>query len=738
LQEKLGEGGMGIVFAAEDERLGRRVAVKMLHPHTEGEEGRRRLWREARAAAAINHPNVCQVLDVGEEAGSLWIAMELLEGEPLSSRVSRGPMPVVEAVTAALGILAALDAMHRRGVVHRDLKPSNVFLTPHGVKLLDFGLAWSPEANTAGTERLTQVGALVGTPGFMAPEQLTGDPVGPAADLFAFGAILFEMLTAKPAFAGATTVDVCHAVLHGQPPALVGGPGIEALDLVIQRVLAKRPEDRPAVAASLADELRAATGRCAAGETPVVRTMTRLVVLPLRVLRPDPDAEFLSFGLADALVSSLQRIPSLVVRSSSAAAKYAGPPPDLEALARHAQVDLVLLGTLMKSGDRVRVSAQLVEAPGGAVVRSETVEVEGNDLFRLQDDLGRRVAEAIAEPITARTRTSGPRDVPASPHAYELYLRGTQLSGNRTMWHDALAILRRCVDEDPRFAPAWARLGRQHRVVAKYGHGAPEENLRLAEQALTRALELNPDLGLAHLQYAAFEIEEKARPLEAMTRLLRTARRHPNDPDLFGGLVLACRFCGLLDASLAADRRARRLDPGVRTSVAYTWWAMGEHEHAMETDDQEWRWLRMYALPMLGQETEAVRICDEALTMGLVPTEREMVRAHRASILRDRETCVAGARTLERSGLHDPEGLYFQARALARVGETEAAHDTLERVVRGGFWCGDLLASDPWLEPARVSPRFETLRRHADERRRAAALAFVEEGGADLLGVRPQ
>src|SRR6185503_19332998 len=209
---KLGQGGMGVVFAGRDEQLGRLVAVKTMSTLATDETARKRFWREARAAASINHPNVCQLYEIGEDNGNLIIAMELLEGEALADRLRRGALSVSETVPIGLGMLAALAALHTRSIIHRDLKPSNVFLTPHGVKLLDFGVARTtdPELLGALTE-LTQAGAIVGTPGYMAPECMMGEAVDARSDLFAVGLILFEMLAGRPAFGGANLLAVMHA-----------------------------------------------------------------------------------------------------------------------------------------------------------------------------------------------------------------------------------------------------------------------------------------------------------------------------------------------------------------------------------------------------------------------------------------------------------------------------------------------------------------------------------------------
>ena len=292
---RLGQGGMGVVFAAEDDSLGRRVAVKTISEPDDS--ARKRFRREARAAAGVNHPNVCQVYEIGEDGGQLFIAMELLEGESLADRLRRGPLPVEEAVALGRGTLAALSALHTTGVVHRDLKPSNVFLTPHGVKLLDFGLARDlPKELTqsleTGTE-LTRPGLLMGTPRYMAPEQVLGHEVDARADLFSAAAILYEAVSGRPAFLGTTVVEVLSATLHEQPPALAGDAAVVAFDRVLRRALAKRPADRPATAVEMAAEMETVATAGSSTAASVARPLTRLVVLPFRMLRPDTEIDFL-------------------------------------------------------------------------------------------------------------------------------------------------------------------------------------------------------------------------------------------------------------------------------------------------------------------------------------------------------------------------------------------------------------------------------------------------------------
>jgi non-specific serine/threonine protein kinase len=735
LTRKLGEGGMGVVFEARDDRLDRLVAIKRLRSMDSDPSLKERLLREARVAAKISHPNICQVYELAEENGELFVVMELLEGETLAGRIERGTVPLADALQTALGVLGALEAMHSRGIIHRDLKPSNIFLTPHGVKLLDFGLARPHLAE--GHVTLTQPGMIVGTPRYMAPEMFGDEPVGPSADLFALGAILFEMLTGRPAFSGRTLVEVYGALLQSQPPPLVGGPDILAVDRIIQRALAKQPRDRYPDPTAMAQDVRQALTLLETGPRAKVRTITRLIVLPFRMLRPDSEIEFLSSGLPEAITASLTGLESLTVRSASAAARLAGDGPDLQTIATVAGVDVVLMGTLLRAGDQVRVSTQLVQVPGGTVLATRSAQVALTDIFQLQDELTRQIVDALAIPLSAHDHQALHHDVSVSPEAYELYLRATHIgegASTPARLSTARDLYRRCVELDPQYAPAWARLGRVHRVLAKYGHGDIQEDRRAAQEAFRTALELNPDLPLAHSLYTYFEIEEFGAAREAMLRLLRLATARAADPDLYGGLVVACRFCGLLDASLAADRRARRIDPGVRTSVHYTYWMLGDYQQTVLCDLEEIQALRHAALWMLGRQEEAL-LGVRTLESQWQTSERWYLTALRAAMEDDRDGCVEGTKQILGTGFHDPEGLLFCARSLARVHAPEFALSLLDQVVDGGCSCPRSLVQDPWFDSLRAEPRFIRILHRAEAKTVEAASAFAKAGGERLLGV---
>jgi serine/threonine protein kinase len=734
---KIGEGGMGVVYHALDERLNRFVALKTLRGSAVDEAGERRLWREARVAASLNHPGVCRLYDVGESRGRIYLVMELLEGEPLARAISRGAMDVPQAIDTMLGVLEALEGLHQKELIHRDLKPSNIFLTPHGVKLLDFGLAQAATRLAAAGDSITgQFAPEAGTPYYLSPEQLEGHEPDARSDVFAAGSVFFELLTGRRAFAGRDTVAIFHAILSEKPPAIQDFRA-KPVEGIVHKALARNPHERYPSARAMAEDLRAA--RLGGRSAPAQPKLKRLIALPFRMLRPDAEFDFLSFSLPDAITNSLSALSALVVRSSAAAARYAGHPTDLRAVAAETDVDYLLTGTMLRSGDQLRVATQLAEGSSGAIIWSQTSELSIQDIFQLQDELVRRVVDSLALPLTGRDNWLLTHDVPASPLAYEYYLRANQLSTDWRHYLTARGLYQKCLEIDPHYAPAWARLGRCHRAIAKNG-GDPDD-LSRAESAFRRALDLNPELNLAHGYYAYLEADS-ARAQQAMARLLGRAANNTNDPNLYAGLVYACRFCGLLDASLAAHKKARALDPLMPTSVVSTWFMAGNylavHENSAGDSISD-----AHALMALGRDAEALDLArrDEQTLGELLKRESNpqyqfgywIAVSLRALLEGKREESFAAIdRTMTwRRG----EELFHAVRLLARLGEVDRGVAQLARVAEYGFVCYPAMTHDPWLDPLRSHPRFTTILSQIESRHEAARRIYASAGGREILGV---
>jgi TolB-like protein/tetratricopeptide (TPR) repeat protein len=704
------------------------------------DEGRRRLLSEARAAAAVNHPNICQIFEIGEERDSLFITMELLSGETLADRILRGPMAVSQAIPLVVDALTALQVIHEQGLVHRDVKPANIFLTPHGVKLLDFGLARpsSPAADLGLTQtatRLTQ-GTMMGTPRYMSPEQIQGQRLDARTDLFAMGATLYEMLSGTPAFPGRTSLDVLHATLHDVPPALGGSRTIESVNRIVQRLLAKSPADRPPSAAAAAEELRACLTLGDVANVPHARTMTWLVVLPFRVLRPDAETDFLSFSLPDAIASSLAGLRSLGVRSTAGAARFATAEIDFARIASEAHVDLVMTGTLVRAGDAIRVTTQLVGAPGGEVLWSHTAHATLRDVFQLQDEVVQRIVSSLSLPLTGREQQLLRHDVPASPTAYEFYLRANQVQQQATLASlDAANLAKdlylQSVESDPQYAPAWANLGRCYRVLGKSGGESAEEYLQRAESCLQRALALNPQLASVTRAYAQLE-SDTGRSKDALVRLLTAVRTNDRDPELWAGLVHACRYCGLLPASIAAHDRARQLDPAIATSVRHTYWLLGDPEKALKSKGAGRFYFEAMVLASIGQTDEALEYLREMermnrpeLMQNFVGSLRLLLEGKRAESLAASEFCIRH--------FPDPEAVFYMARQLVQLGESRRAFEVLNDIVDRGFYVSHGLSNDPWLAPLRSLPAWEELMQRTRSLEQDAALAFTQLGGSELM-----
>lgn len=739
--QKIGEGGMGAVFEGWDERLQRRVAIKTLREACNNEEAKSRLWREARSLARISHPRVCQIFDVLEAGSELFLILEYLEGISLAERLKSGALPTADAVKVEQQILEGLETLHRNRIVHRDLKPSNVFLTPHGVKLLDFGLACRVEqqlntgrdAETATV--LTAPGLILGTPNYMAPEQVRGDSARPPADIFAAGCVLYEMLAGCQAFPGASCVDVLYAILHFDPPPLSGSREIEALDHVIERAISKPPEERFLSAEEMLGELNRVviTGSTAARAT--ASAVRRIIALPFVLLTPDAEIAFLGRSLPEAISSSLSGIDNLIVRSSLMASQFEGK-IDLKHIATEAGVDAVLAGSLTRAGDRLRVACQLVETPGGTVVWSETMNSSMQDLFSVQDELCERVVQALLVPLSDREKHALRRDVPANPKAFEYYLRANQIAVVRTLENMRVAreLYLECLEIDPNYAPAWARLGRVNHFLQKFGDESDQS--LAADEAFQKAFTLNPDLPSAHNLYTVIECDQ-GQALTAMLRLLKRASFRRNDADVFAGLVQACRYCGELEASIAAHGRAKHLDPHIVTSVSHTYFLQGEYQRAIDSYGTKGGfYLDCAAWAALGRHDVALkklRDREEARApSGPVGAIMESLMYYLEG---DFGQCLRAIEVGTEHASRDPESLYYMGRQLAQINRVERAVQTLSEVVQRGYLCGFALGNDACFAGLRSSQKYSELLAFAERRYQESHRAFLEAGGPELLNL---
>jgi len=724
VRELLGKGGMGEVYRARDRRLDRDVALKVISDEIAADSAARtRFEREAKAIAALSHPNILAIFDFSKDHDHWYAVTELLHGETLRERMRRGKLDPREAVEMAIAVTGGLAAAHERGIVHRDLKPENVFLTRDGmVKILDFGLALVRKAPTEEEKTAvlaTKAGQIVGTVTCMSPEQIRGETVDASTDIFSLGCMLYESIAGRRPFCGDSSLEVIAAVLKDDPDPLPDDVPPE-LARIIMLCLQKDPAARFTSArdlrAALQNPLPAGEGGPERMRGGRVRGATRIIVLPFRMLRADADLDFLSYSLPDAIVGSLAGLGSLVVRSSLAASQYASAPLDIARIAAEQDVNAIVSGTILTSGGRLRVSAQLTEMPGATVKWSHSTETSLDDIFGVQDELTRKIVRSLSGPTTESDSRALRKDVPQSALAYEFFLRANQQAHSPAGWLVARDLYQRSIDEDPKFAPAWARLGRTLWLIAKYTD-APGDNWNDAEEALRKALELNPDLSLAHRFYAEVEIEGE-QTVESLRRLKERVKLRPNDPELRAALGKALRYTGLLHESLSEFEKVRQLDPNMPTSVAHTHFMLGDYERAHATIKSDIFYLRPLTLAMLGREEEAVRLLREALKGDPDPQYRAYHQALLGTLEGNREVALPG---IEKIVTHnrDPEAWFYQVRSYGRLGEREKALDLLERVSRS-FFPVHAFEHDPWLDPLRDSPRFAEILRAAKERHEAA------------------
>ena len=728
--ERLGRGGMGVVYKAEDLKLGRKVALKFLPPHVSPSvETNQRFLQEARAASALDHQNTCTIFEIAEtDEGQLFIVMAYYDGETLSARLKQGALPPSEAADLVAQSARGLARAHLQGIVHRDVKPANLMITKEGlVKVLDFGIA-----KLVGASPVTHAGKIVGSVEYMSPEHARGDDIDARADLWSLGVVLYESLSGRKPFRADHPQAALYAVLHLDPKPLIDvAPHVPGrLQDVVAKALQKAPELRYQSADELIrdlEETESWTGPTAAfpSQTPV-RPQPSVAVLPFKDMSAERDQQYFCDGTAEELISALSRVDGLRVASRTSTFEVTKDgEADLRTVRERLGVSTLLEGSVRKAGSRLRITVRLVNTADGFELWSDRFDRELEDIFAIQEEIARSIVETLRPKLVAEATEAGPLVLPAGGfEAYNLYLKGRFHWNQRTEagLKKSIDLFRQATEKDPGYARAYAGLADAHLLLGIYGAAAPDEVMPRAREAAEKALGLDGKSAEVYASLACLEAVyewdwEGAE--DDFRRSIALDPRYPTAHHWFAVNVLAP--CGRFKEAFEELRIAEDLDPlslAIHASVGLVFIfqrrfeeALDELAHAIELDPRfaVAHFFRGQALSQLDRHDEAIGALEHAAQLSGSALEMRAALACAYA----RAGRLEPARRIQHELEVRARAEYVSPVLLAQVhtslGEFGNAIEELSRAIR--WRAADLawLRVRPVFDPLRGEPRFAEL-----------------------------
>lgn len=836
--KKLGEGGMGEVYLAEDSRLGRKVALKLLPTEIIKDPNRvKRFEQEARTASALNHPNILTIYEIGDAEGIHFIATEFIDGPTLRQKIIEG-LSIKEALKIAIQIANALAVAHPAGVVHRDIKPGNIMLREDGyVKILDFGLAKFTETDLPSKKDSiganpevgniasppnkkdnvgihTEAGKIMGTPKYMSPEQARGQVVDARTDIFSFGVVLYQMITSKLPFDGATNSDIIVAVLeHDAPPISQYLPGVSPeLERIIAKALRKDREERyqtikdmlldlkslkqrldfekeltrsniqtdqsitissssssipsgsnPSLESELAQQIDktdsslrpievispksvkksnkflaislatllligvgSVVGYYVFYPPQVTKKVRSLAILPFRNLKNDPDADFLSFSLADSIINKLGYIDSLTLRPSSAINKYRNQEIDSRKVAAELNVNTLLIGNFVKEGDELRINAQLIDVDNDEIIWGDTLDLKYEKLLTVQTKVADQIVRELEIKLTADEAEKLKRNLPSNPIAYEYCLRGIDLMNlSANNYQKAQEVLEKSTQLDPNYALTWTYLGLCYasRATAQFGG---QQEYDKAQRAYDKALELDPEQIESRL-FSAKLLTDTGHVEEAVQRLRKIIDRKPRHAAANWQLSYAYRYGGMLSESIEAGERALDLDKGVANDAFNSYFYDRQYKKFIDSlpaqEDSYFIFYRGFGYYYLKDMSRAKPLFEKAYQLTPNQIFAQIGKAFSFAIDGNSKDGIAllknSEEKIKESGVSDGEAIYKIAQAYAVLGDKESALATLRLSVEKGFFCYPYFVHDSLLDNIRSESGFSEVmeiarKRHED------------------------